>query len=270
MFISLYGEDGTGKTETSIGISKILPNSYILKSTTTRENRDNNQDYNYISKAEFEDKIENEDFIEWAMFNNEYYGLEKSEIENNIDKYFLIYIGEAYGIYNFNKYLEKKYPKKERIKILMNIPKNIVIENLKENNYSEEYIQKRIGRSTVLGDAKKLNIEADLTITKLDKNTVNKVVDFIFSARKEKVMIVKIKTIKSLLEEFGYDNTKHIIPCQTSFPLVMEDDIPKNRLVKVFWEEKDTVFRIDDKVTWQISPDMIEDMYLTKDTKEKE
>lgn len=83
--IVIIGASASGKTE----ISKILKNKYNIKkciTTTTRpirKNEVNHVDYHFITKEEFETKIQNNEFIEYAIYNNNYYGINKKDIVNN-------------------------------------------------------------------------------------------------------------------------------------------------------------------------------------------
>ena len=73
----LSAPSGTGKTTTCRVLREKLPNLKILVSHTTREIRKGEKeglDYTFISQQEFEEKIKNKDFLEWAQVHNFYYG----------------------------------------------------------------------------------------------------------------------------------------------------------------------------------------------------
>jgi len=85
--IILCGPSASGKTE----IAKILGKSYGFSkfvTTTTRKIREheiNGIDYNFINKDIFLNKIKNNEFIEYTIYNDNYYGSEKKLIrENNV------------------------------------------------------------------------------------------------------------------------------------------------------------------------------------------
>jgi guanylate kinase len=53
-------------------------------SDTTRKMRENEKhgvNYYYISEEEFKNKIKNDEFVEWAIYNNNYYGTSRHELE---------------------------------------------------------------------------------------------------------------------------------------------------------------------------------------------
>jgi guanylate kinase len=73
----LSAPSGTGKTTTCRILREKLPNLKIAVSHTTRKIRKGEKeglDYTFISEQEFEDKIKNSDFLEWAQVHNFYYG----------------------------------------------------------------------------------------------------------------------------------------------------------------------------------------------------
>ncbi len=56
-------------------------------SATTRKKRfyeEDGKDYFFISEKEFEEKIKNNEFIEWEKFYDYYYGTLRSYVENNL------------------------------------------------------------------------------------------------------------------------------------------------------------------------------------------
>jgi guanylate kinase len=53
-------------------------------SHTTRKIRENEKhgvNYYYVSEEEFKNKISKDEFVEWAIYNNNYYGTSKQELE---------------------------------------------------------------------------------------------------------------------------------------------------------------------------------------------
>jgi len=87
--IVLSGPSGCGKTS----ISKIITgrNSNIIESIsmTTRNIRDgeiNGVDYFFISKEEFTKNITNDEFLEYAIYGDNYYGTPKENVINLLKK----------------------------------------------------------------------------------------------------------------------------------------------------------------------------------------
>lgn len=83
--IVLVGASASGKTE----LSKILFQQYGYKkciTTTTRDKREKeiaDVDYHFLSKETFLDKIKDGQFIEVTEYQNEFYGINKEDINRN-------------------------------------------------------------------------------------------------------------------------------------------------------------------------------------------
>ena len=83
--VVLAGASASGKTE----VAKMLAKKYgITKviTTTTRDKREgelDKRDYFFISKDEFERKIQDGDFVEYTFFNGNLYGSTKDQIAND-------------------------------------------------------------------------------------------------------------------------------------------------------------------------------------------
>lgn len=83
--IIIIGASASGKTE----MSKLLVKNFGYKkliTTTTRQIREqevNHIDYHFISKESFLNSINNNEFVEYALYNNNYYGINKKDVESN-------------------------------------------------------------------------------------------------------------------------------------------------------------------------------------------
>ncbi len=85
--IILSAPSGTGKTTTCKLLREKLPDLKISVSHTTRAIRNGEKDgvdYIFISQKEFEDKIKNNDFLEWARVHNFYYGTSLQFIDKTL------------------------------------------------------------------------------------------------------------------------------------------------------------------------------------------
>ena len=73
----LSGPSGVGKTTLREELQKRIPDLRFSVSWTTRAQRPGEimgQDYRFVSKKQFEQKIKVDGFLEWARVHNEYYG----------------------------------------------------------------------------------------------------------------------------------------------------------------------------------------------------
>lgn len=85
----MSGPSGAGKSTITKEVSKRL-NIPLIISATTREPREgekNGIDYFFLTKEEFEKKIEENGLLEYEKIHNNYYGTLISEVEKNLEKY---------------------------------------------------------------------------------------------------------------------------------------------------------------------------------------
>lgn len=87
--IVISGPSGSGKDSICERLKEYKENFYVSISCTTRKPRRGEEDginYYFLSKEEFEEKIEKDDFLEYAIYDNNYYGTPKSKIREYLDK----------------------------------------------------------------------------------------------------------------------------------------------------------------------------------------
>ena len=147
--IAISAPSGTGKTTIIRKVLSAFPEIAFSVSATTRAKRDNEiegKHYYFISEAEFKEKIEKGDFVEWEKFYDYYYGTFKSEVENAVNngKSIIIEI-DVNGALN----LKKIYPDAFLIYI---VPPSVeeLVRRLKNRNTEDKTdLRKRIDRSTM-------------------------------------------------------------------------------------------------------------------------
>lgn len=87
--IVISGPSGSGKGSIIKELLKNNSNLYLSVSMTSRPMRNyetNGIEYHFVSKEEFEQKIKDDELIEYTLYNDNYYGTPKSEITDNIKK----------------------------------------------------------------------------------------------------------------------------------------------------------------------------------------
>lgn len=89
MLVVLSGPSGSGKDTV---LEKLKEKDFSFEKTvsaTTRPMREDEKDgidYYFIDKNTFEKRIEEGYFLEYTLYNDNYYGTPKSEVEKHIDK----------------------------------------------------------------------------------------------------------------------------------------------------------------------------------------
>lgn len=85
--VVISGPSGVGKSTITNCIMDEEPRIERVRSATTRDERfddDREKQYDYLSKQEFREKIDEGAFLEWADVYGEYYGTQLSELDRVI------------------------------------------------------------------------------------------------------------------------------------------------------------------------------------------
>lgn len=104
----LVAPSGGGKSTMTKRLLKDFDNLQFSVSATTRSPREGEKDgvhYHFLSKEEFQKRIENGDFLEWEEFyNGTLYGTLRSNVENELKKgYFILLDIDVLGALNVKK-----------------------------------------------------------------------------------------------------------------------------------------------------------------------
>ena len=89
VMLVLSSPSGAGKSSICRALLDLDKNLYLSISTTTRKKRPNEvsgRDYNFVTLDEFEYKLSQNNFIEHAKVFNNFYGTDKSIVENKINE----------------------------------------------------------------------------------------------------------------------------------------------------------------------------------------
>jgi guanylate kinase len=84
----ITGPSGVGKGTLIATLLKRVPDLELSVSATTREPRAgevDGRDYHFLSAAEFDRRIEREDFLEFATYSGNRYGTLRSEVRKRLD-----------------------------------------------------------------------------------------------------------------------------------------------------------------------------------------
>lgn len=89
VLVILSGPSGAGKGTVCHGVRKRIENIKYSISATTRKPRKIERDgreYFFLTREEFEDKIEKKQFLEWAVVYDNYYGTPKDYVEGLLEQ----------------------------------------------------------------------------------------------------------------------------------------------------------------------------------------
>lgn len=146
IFIVISGPSGVGKNTIADILVKRGYGIYSV-SVTTRSKRpteEEGKDYFFVSKREFEEKIDRGEFLEYAKYNDNYYGTLKSFVLGNMEKGTnVIAVVEIQGGMN----IERIFP--DAVLIFIVPPSMEILEERlrKRNTDSEEDIRWRMENS---------------------------------------------------------------------------------------------------------------------------
>ena len=95
MLVILSGVSGAGKDTVKKELIKRMKNVISLPSYTSREPRPGEKDgdsYHFISREEFEQKIKENEFYEYDLHHNQYYGTSRKLLNEKIQRKKIIFV----------------------------------------------------------------------------------------------------------------------------------------------------------------------------------
>ncbi|MDR3666366.1 MAG: guanylate kinase [Ignavibacteriaceae bacterium] len=145
--IVISAPSGTGKTTLVRRILKEFPELVFSVSATTRKKREHEVegvDYFFISEDEFKNKIQSNEFVEWELFYDYYYGTFRSfiDIRVNNGKPVILEV-DVHGAVE----IKRIYPEAILIYIAPPSLDELIIRLKKRKTENEEDLKKRIERA---------------------------------------------------------------------------------------------------------------------------
>ena len=145
--IVISAPSGTGKTTIVRRILGDFSQVVFSVSATTRKKREHEVegvDYFFISEAEFKKKIQNNEFVEWELFYDYYYGTFRSFIDSRINngKSVILEV-DVHGALE----IKRIYPDAILIYIAPPSLEELLIRLKKRQTENEEDLRKRIERA---------------------------------------------------------------------------------------------------------------------------
>ena len=139
----LSSPSGAGKTTLSKKIQQKHKNFKISVSHTTRKPRSNEVegvDYFFISKGEFEKRIKDDKFYEYAKIFENYYGTSKKNVDKTLSKNDIIFDIDWQGTKQLSKFKELNFVK---IFLITNSKDELKNRLIKRNQNTKTEVEKR-------------------------------------------------------------------------------------------------------------------------------
>ena len=154
----LVGPSGSGKTTMS-GYMEQAGASRVVSTTTrpAREGEENGKSYFFLSREQFESKKKNGDFVEYAEFNGNYYGLSKEAIVDaimNADNGKAVAIVEIQGWHS----LQSSFLRPIMHGVFMDLPIEKLMDNLHARSSSTKETPEQLQARSALLNEERSNI----------------------------------------------------------------------------------------------------------------
>ena len=131
----IVGPSASGKSEVVNNLIKHFGMHKLVTCTTRamRQSEVNDRDYHFLTIQEFKAKIDNDEFVEWQIYNNNYYGSLKREVTPSA-----AVILEPVGYFEYKKKMDDIYG------VFLNIDANIRFERMLKRGDGEQKAHERI------------------------------------------------------------------------------------------------------------------------------
>lgn len=175
--VIISGPSGVGKGTVCNEVTKINKRFILSVSATTRKKRDGEIDgkhYHFISKDDFIEKINSDEFIEWAQYIDNYYGTLKSCTQEKLDNGFNVILEiEVQGASNIKRKAE------DAVSIFLVPPSMEELRSrlIKRGTETEEQINKRTIRAHE--EMKYKNQYDHIVVNDVLSETVNRIIDIL-------------------------------------------------------------------------------------------
>jgi len=147
--IIITAPSGAGKSTIAAHVLETIKDLGFSVSATTRKPREGEEDgvdYYYISKSDFMEKIDNDEFVEWEeVYEGIFYGTMKSEIERIWELgQAVLYIVDVVGAKDLKGYFGEK-----ALSIFIEPPSIEVLKErlMRRGSETEESLKKRLARA---------------------------------------------------------------------------------------------------------------------------
>ena len=167
--VLIIGPSGSGKSTLEQNLCKHFGFRKAVSTTTRMPRRDemDGVDYNFITQEEF---LARKDFLESAVFDENYYGLTLEEVLKNQND--LVAVVEVYGALQINQYVMfNLFTEVQLLIVYMDIPREECAANMEKRGDEKDTILKRATNETIPQLFIASHLRPDVVETKLDEAT---------------------------------------------------------------------------------------------------
>lgn len=177
ILICIIGGSGSGKStlEDEIIIHDGFSKAISITTRTKRDGEHNGREYHFVDKATFTQLETDGKLVESTNFDDNYYGLSRTELNKNDDH--LVFVVEPNGYIDIMDYITENNIPITTITIFMDIAEKERFKNMIKRGDNPVSIQERLKAEQICSDFKKFNIEANIRVTKLHSATHDTVMD---------------------------------------------------------------------------------------------
>lgn len=154
MLIVLTGKTASGKDTIKQSLLLKYPNLKSVITTTSRAPRPGEKDgveYHFLTRGQFEEKIDLRDFAEYVEYGGNLYGTQKKDLELGLSGDLLWRIDPSRAG-EVREFLRRSFPMEmaqklidQIIVIYITVSDQVILQRLTKRGLSEEEIQKRMG-----------------------------------------------------------------------------------------------------------------------------
>lgn len=205
----LIGPTGSGKTTHCKKLRKANENttarSISVTSRMPREREVDGRDYHFVSREEFQKKIDDGDFFEWEEIHGNLYGTLQSSISEAIDSGLdLLITPDIRGAFT----LKKKYDKHCSIVFLVPPSKEVLLERIKRRGgVSDEELKARLKTAELEFQLLAKDVDGagaiDYFVVNDDKEATFSTLSSILSAERSSIERFNIEELRTLFDVTG-------------------------------------------------------------------